>query len=97
MIQNGHDQMKLLSSIKLMIKFNVLNLPTKISYYQKTGKNYPQWRQDKEIQNFKPNPTDYDSDETTESQKNNASNVKAIIQKKLLRSKTMRTRKKHQT
>ena len=46
-----------------------MNLPTKISYYQEKGKNYPQWRRQKEIINFKPNPTDYDSDETTESQK----------------------------
>ena len=77
-IENGYDQMKLLSSMKLMIKCNVMNLPTKISYYQEKGKNYPQWRQQKEIINFKPNPTDYDSDETIESQKEKANYVKAI-------------------
>ena len=29
--ENGYDQIKLLSSIKLMIKHNVMNLPIKIS------------------------------------------------------------------
>ena len=62
-----------------MIKRNVMNLPTKISYYQEKIKNYSQWRRKKEIQYFKPNPTDYDSDETNESQKKKTSNVKARI------------------
>ena len=46
-----------------------MNLPTKISYYQEKRKNHPQWRQDKEIQDCKPNPSDYDSEKTNESRK----------------------------
>ena len=71
-----------------MIKCDVMNLPTEISYYEEKGKNNPQWRRHKEIINFKPNPTDYDSDETNESQKEKTSNVKAMI-KKILKSKRL--------
>ena len=60
---------------------NMMSLPTNISYYQEKGKKYPQWRQHKELPNCKPNPTDYDSDETNESQKEKISNVKAILKK----------------
>ena len=81
--------MKLLSSMKLMIKCNVMNLTPKISYYQEKGKNYPLWRLHKKITNFKPNLTDYDSDETNESQKEKTSNVKAIIKKNILKSKRL--------
>ena len=56
-----------------------MKLHTKISYYKEKGKHYPQWRQDKKIHNFKPNPTNYDSDKTNASQKEKISNVKAII------------------
>ena len=59
-IENGHDQTKSLSSMKLMIKCNIMNLPTKISYYQEKGKNYTQWWQNKKIKDYKPNPSDYD-------------------------------------
>ena len=75
--------------MKLMIKCNVMNLPTKISYYQEKGMNYSQWRQHKEIPYFKPNLIDYDSGKFNESQKEKTSNVKAIIQKKLLKSKRL--------
>ena len=47
-----------------MIKCNIMNLPTKISYYQVKGKIYPQWRRDKEIQDDKPNLYDYDIGKT---------------------------------
>ena len=70
--------MKSLSSMKLMIKCNMMNFPTKISYYQEKGKNYPQQRQHKP--NFKPSPTDYDSDRTYEQQEK-ITNFKAIIKK----------------
>ena len=60
-----------------------------IPYYQERGKKYPQQRQHKEIINFKPNSTDYNSDETNDSQKEKTSNVKAIIYKNLLKSKRL--------
>ena len=56
----------------------MMNFPTKISYYQEKGKNYPQQRQHKP--NFKPSPTDYDSDRTYEQQEK-ITNFKAIIKK----------------
>ena len=75
--------------MKLMIKCNVMNLPTKVSYYKEKGKYYPQWGQHKVIPNFKPNPTDYDSDKTNESQKEKASYVKAIIKNKIIEIKRL--------
>ena len=85
--ENGYDRMKLLSSMKMMIKCKVLNLPTKVTYYQESGKNYPPFRRFQEIENFVPNPTDYDSDETTQSQKDQAMIMKKKIQNRIIEIK----------
>ena len=45
-----------------MIKCWAKNIPTKVSYYQEEGKNYPHWRRSKEELGYKPNPKDYESD-----------------------------------
>ena len=38
------------------------NISTKVSYYQEEGQNYPHWRRSKEEFRYKPNPQDYESD-----------------------------------
>ena len=74
--------MKLLSSMKLSIKCNVMKLPIQRQKYdQEKGKNYPEWKGDKDIQVYKPNPFDYDSDKTNESRKKETSNVQGKIKK----------------
>ena len=44
------------------IKYQVLNIPTKVSYYQEEGHNYRHWRRSKEELGYKAYPKDYESD-----------------------------------
>ena len=46
----------------MMITCWVKNIPTKVSYYQGEGLNYWYCRRPKEEVGYKPNPKDYDSD-----------------------------------
>ena len=50
--------------MKIMIKCRVKHIPTKVSGYQKEGQNYPHWRRSIEEVGYKPNPQDYESDDS---------------------------------
>ena len=46
--------------MKMMIKYQVKNIPTKVSYHQEEGQNYLYWRRSKEEFGYKPDPQDYE-------------------------------------
>ena len=50
--------------MKTMIKCWVKNILTNVSYYQEEGLNYPHWTCSKEEVRYKPNPKDYESDDS---------------------------------
>ena len=47
--------------MEMMIKCQVKNIPTKVSYYQEERQYYPHWRHSREELGYKPNPKDYES------------------------------------
>ena len=59
-----YQRTKLSSSTKMMIKCWVKHIPTKVSYFQEEGQNYPHWRRLKEEFGNKHNPKDYESDDS---------------------------------